>query len=254
MSTGSLERTDLEGRDPQRELETTPEVSSFTSTRAAPTGSRRGRPDGRFIGAPGTAPEQRGAEDLPADRYLERELSWLQFNERVLQLAIDADRPAARAGPVPRDLLEQPRRVLHGAGRRTQAPHRHRPRGADRGRARAARAARADRAGRARAAWPSTPWSFSTRCAPHSRPRASPSSAGTTSTSRSASRSTTSSPTASSRSSRPSPSTRPTRSPTSPGCPSTSRCCWSEPEDRQRALRAAQGAAEPPALHPRRRA
>jgi polyphosphate kinase len=28
-------------------------------------------------------------EELPPDRYLERELSWLQFNERVLQLAMD---------------------------------------------------------------------------------------------------------------------------------------------------------------------
>ena len=92
MSTGSLERTDLEGRDPQRELETTPEVSSFTSTVPHRRAPMRGR-DGRFIGAPGTGPEQRGKEDLPADRYLEREMSWLQFNERVLQLAIDATVP-----------------------------------------------------------------------------------------------------------------------------------------------------------------
>ena len=30
---------------------------------------------------------------LPADRFLEREISWLQFNERVLQLAMDEDVP-----------------------------------------------------------------------------------------------------------------------------------------------------------------
>jgi hypothetical protein len=52
--------------------------------------------------------------------------------------------PAARAGPVPRDLRQQPRRVLHGPRRRAQAPHRHRAGGPGRQRADAARAARAD--------------------------------------------------------------------------------------------------------------
>ncbi|MGH3482804.1 MAG: hypothetical protein ACRDPQ_06170, partial [Nocardioidaceae bacterium] len=35
------------------------------------------------------------AEDveLPADRFLDRELSWLAFNERVLELAEDEDLP-----------------------------------------------------------------------------------------------------------------------------------------------------------------
>src|SRR5699024_9984748 len=35
--------------------------------------------------------------------------------------------PAARAGAVPVDLRDQPRRVLHGPRRRAQAPHQHRP-------------------------------------------------------------------------------------------------------------------------------
>ena len=39
--------------------------------------------------------------------------------------------PAARARQLPGDLREQPRRVLHGARRRPQAPHRDRPRRAD---------------------------------------------------------------------------------------------------------------------------
>jgi polyphosphate kinase len=87
MSTGSLERTDLDGQD-HRDEATTPEVSSFTSTVPSPRGPQRA-PNGRFTGT-GPGPRREGlAEDLPADRYLERELSWLQFNERVLQLAVD---------------------------------------------------------------------------------------------------------------------------------------------------------------------
>ena len=31
--------------------------------------------------------------NLPEDRYLDRELSWLAFNQRVLELAEDADLP-----------------------------------------------------------------------------------------------------------------------------------------------------------------
>jgi len=77
--------TSPESRDGAEEPTTEAgEVSSFTST----VPSRRvppRAPNGRFIGA--GAPE--AEDDLPADRYLERELSWLQFNERVLQLAMD---------------------------------------------------------------------------------------------------------------------------------------------------------------------
>jgi polyphosphate kinase len=83
MSTGSLEQATSAANDavevevavdgaPASEVSTDP-VSSFTST----------APVRRF----GVMPP--AVHDLPADRYLERELSWLQFNERVLQLALD---------------------------------------------------------------------------------------------------------------------------------------------------------------------
>ena len=39
---------------------------------------------------PGTVPR---TDDLPARRFLDRELSWLAFNERVLELARDPDLP-----------------------------------------------------------------------------------------------------------------------------------------------------------------
>jgi len=34
-----------------------------------------------------------GSPDLPEDRFLERELSWLDFNQRVLELAEDKSLP-----------------------------------------------------------------------------------------------------------------------------------------------------------------
>lgn len=60
--------------------------------------ARQPRPrdkNGRFIrvtrDAP--APEPVTPGELPADRFLDREMSWLQFNERVLQLASDDNIP-----------------------------------------------------------------------------------------------------------------------------------------------------------------
>ncbi|MFZ2516169.1 MAG: RNA degradosome polyphosphate kinase [Candidatus Lutibacillus vidarii] len=54
--------------------------------------------NGRFVRAPQStepaAPAGRAeAPVLPADRFLEREISWLQFNERVLQMAMDSSLP-----------------------------------------------------------------------------------------------------------------------------------------------------------------
>ena len=179
-------------------------------------------PNGRFVGAGGAA----RAERRPARRPLPRARAVVAAVQRAGAPARHGPgRAAARAHPLPRDLRQQPRRVLHGAGRRAQAAHRHRPRRAHRRRARAARADRAHRPPRARADAAARRRLPARRAARRSRTRASPSCAGTTSTRTTASRSTSSSPTASSPCSRRSPSTRPTPSPTSPASRSTSPCC-----------------------------
>ena len=95
-------------------------------------------------------------------RFLNRELSWLEFNARVLALAEDHDAAAARTRQVPRDLQPEPRRVLPGArvrARRSSSLAGVRgtsPDGLDQRRA-AARDPRAGRRARARARRPSSP-------------------------------------------------------------------------------------------------
>jgi polyphosphate kinase len=62
-------------------------LRSLASAIPSPRGFQPRAANGRFMRAV-------GAEDeLPAGRFLEREISWLQLNERVLQLAMDADIP-----------------------------------------------------------------------------------------------------------------------------------------------------------------
>jgi len=50
-------------------------------------------PNGQFTRVVQAADQPAEAEALPKDRFLEREISWLQFNERVLQLAADQSVP-----------------------------------------------------------------------------------------------------------------------------------------------------------------
>jgi polyphosphate kinase len=51
--------------------------------------------EGAHAAGTSNVPQQRGetGQELPAERYLDREESWLRFNERVLELAEDADVP-----------------------------------------------------------------------------------------------------------------------------------------------------------------
>ncbi|HOT56608.1 MAG TPA: RNA degradosome polyphosphate kinase, partial [Ornithinibacter sp.] len=73
-------------------------VSEVSIVSAAAEETRNHQPrgsNGRFVGRPAGADGIPDAEDeaLPADRFLDREISWLQFNERVLQLAGDDNIP-----------------------------------------------------------------------------------------------------------------------------------------------------------------
>ncbi len=61
-------------------------VRSLASAIPAHRGFQPRAANGQFV-----ATEVDG--ELPPDRFLEREISWLQFNERVLQLAMDEDVP-----------------------------------------------------------------------------------------------------------------------------------------------------------------
>ena len=135
----------------------------------------------------GTATCPGGQSLLDPALYLNRELTWLAFDSRVLHEARGRAHAAARAGEVPGHHRREPRRVLHEAHRRAQAaargrrPEGHRRRaharaadpGLPRGRPRAApadgaarRAPREAAAGRAGSTWPAT-----TSCRRTSRPR-----------------------------------------------------------------------------------
>lgn len=66
---------------------------SIASASASETRSHQPRAtNGRFVRPTQVAPADDEA-GLPTDRFLDREISWLQFNERVLQLAADENVP-----------------------------------------------------------------------------------------------------------------------------------------------------------------
>jgi polyphosphate kinase len=84
----STEVSEREARADERELDHDGSddvaLRSLASAIPSPRGFQPRAANGRFI---------RAADELPADRFLEREISWLQLNERVLQLAMDEDVP-----------------------------------------------------------------------------------------------------------------------------------------------------------------
>ncbi|MFW5473716.1 RNA degradosome polyphosphate kinase [Knoellia sp. CPCC 206450] len=68
------------------------EVSIASASAAEARAAQPRASNGRFV-RPSASAQADQSQGLPADRFLDREISWLQFNERVLQLAADEDVP-----------------------------------------------------------------------------------------------------------------------------------------------------------------
>ena len=170
-------------------------------------------------------PRRRPPDLSSSDLYFNRELSWIEFNARVLAARRGRAPAAARAGEVRRDLRVQPRRVLHDPRRRRGGPDRRRAQRAGRRRAHAAQVlaairervdeleASATRRSSARSSCPRWPTTASASC----RAPTSPTTSATCSPSASSARS--------SRCSRRSASGSAGRSPTSRTSRCRSACC-----------------------------
>ncbi len=70
-----------------------PGMNPIAEVTAASSLQRPRAANGRFVRLESSAAAGPDGESLPSDRFLDREISWLQFNERVLQLAADPDLP-----------------------------------------------------------------------------------------------------------------------------------------------------------------
>ncbi|HCQ19448.1 MAG TPA: RNA degradosome polyphosphate kinase, partial [Dermacoccus sp.] len=85
------------GRADDSPPETTPSSPSTAVARFKPRAASRPRNVARSAATTEKAKSTKTASadepELPADRFLDREMSWLQFNERVLQLSTDPNVP-----------------------------------------------------------------------------------------------------------------------------------------------------------------
>jgi polyphosphate kinase len=96
MDSMRARETEIAGDGPAREMQhdqTLAEITEIEQPDASDTGdsgdAADAAADGRANGADGAAPRP----PLPTDRYLDREQSWVRFNQRVLDLAEDDQVP-----------------------------------------------------------------------------------------------------------------------------------------------------------------
>ena len=176
-------------RPPPRPLRPVPGAVGRARAQGVPctTRIRHRRADGVGSGIDVTDLEQPTPEAPPVDLeqpslYFNRELSWLDFNDRVLQLAEDPRVPLLERMKFCRDLLEQPRRVLHGPRGRDARVRRRRDRPPARGRPHAGRDRRGHRGARPRPDAPAVRAASTTTCGPRSPSTASASSTASRST------------------------------------------------------------------------
>ncbi len=108
----------------------------------------------------------------PPEHFLNRELSLLQFQRRVLAQAADADRAAARAPALPVHRFQQPRRILRDPRLRHQGADPHRQPQVGRGRHRSAPTCSSASATRCTRSSPSSTRCSTTTSCPRSRRKA----------------------------------------------------------------------------------
>ena len=139
-----------------------PSPCAPAARRRRPSGPRRAR---RRRRCPRSRPRTTSHRSGP-ERFSNRELSWLEFGARLLDLADDERRAAARAGQVPGHLLRRPRRVLPGAGGRAEGPGRRGAADPVGRRAAPQRGAAGHRRERVASSWTASRTSSSTRSCP----------------------------------------------------------------------------------------